>query len=228
MNLVFLGPPGAGKGTIAAVAKNALGVPHISTGDLFRENIKNETELGKEVKAILASGGLVPDSVTIKMVEERKNNKDVLTRKKIISLVNDILDDALLLGVEKNDINKILDGALNYFSKEEKQEEIEFGLKTYIKKKISQIIEKKASDKQEVINMFNKYINVRLIRANNADEAIRELSKVSNIMNNYKIFLNPDILIEILNKNNTLKSVSSIIRSNLIFKFSILLKSIFS
>ena len=70
MNLVFLGPPGAGKGTIAAVAKNALGVPHISTGDLFRENIKNETELGKEVKAILASGGLVPDSVTIKMVEE--------------------------------------------------------------------------------------------------------------------------------------------------------------
>ena len=67
-------------------------------------------------------------------------------------------------------------------------------------KKISQIIEKKASDKQEAINMFNKYINVRLIRANNADEAIRELSKVSNIMNSYKIFLNPDILIEILNK----------------------------
>ena len=145
------------------------------------------------------------------MVEERKNNKDVLTRKKIISLVNDTLDDALLLGVEKNDINKILDGALNYFSKEEKQEEIEFGLKTYIKKKISQIIEKKASDKQEVINMFNKYINVRLIRANNADEAIRELSKVSNIMNNYKIFLNPDILIEILNKNNTLKSALNLV-----------------
>ena len=76
MNLVFLGPPGAGKGTIAAVAKNALGVPHISTGDLFRENIKNETELGKEVKAILASGGLVPDSVTIKMVEERLKRSD--------------------------------------------------------------------------------------------------------------------------------------------------------
>lgn len=76
MNLVFLGPPGAGKGTIAAVAKNALGVPHISTGDLFRENIKNETELGKEVKSILASGGLVPDSVTIKMVEERLKRSD--------------------------------------------------------------------------------------------------------------------------------------------------------
>lgn len=76
MNLVFLGPPGAGKGTIAAVAKNALGVPHISTGDLFRSNIKNETELGKQVKAILASGGLVPDEITIKMVETRLAEPD--------------------------------------------------------------------------------------------------------------------------------------------------------
>jgi len=76
MNLVFLGPPGAGKGTIAAIAKEFYGIPHISTGDLFRYNIKNETELGKEVKAILASGDLVPDSVTIKMVEDRFTNDD--------------------------------------------------------------------------------------------------------------------------------------------------------
>ena len=71
MNLVFLGPPGAGKGTIAALAKNSLGIPHISTGDLFREAIKNETDLGKQVKSILSSGELVPDSVTVAMVEER-------------------------------------------------------------------------------------------------------------------------------------------------------------
>lgn len=76
MNLVFLGPPGAGKGTIAVIAKDALNVPHISTGDLFRANIKNETELGKEVKAILASGGLVPDEITIKMVEKRLQEDD--------------------------------------------------------------------------------------------------------------------------------------------------------
>lgn len=76
MNLVFLGPPGAGKGTIAKVAKEALGVPHISTGDLFRANIKNETELGKRVKEILASGGLVPDEITIKMVENRLSESD--------------------------------------------------------------------------------------------------------------------------------------------------------
>ncbi len=71
MNLVFLGPPGAGKGTIAALAKNTLGIPHISTGDLFREAIKNGTELGKQVKSILSSGELVPDSVTVAMVQER-------------------------------------------------------------------------------------------------------------------------------------------------------------
>ena len=76
MNLVFLGPPGAGKGTIAKVAKEALGVPHISTGDLFRANIKNETELGKRVKEILASGGLVPDEITIEMVENRLSESD--------------------------------------------------------------------------------------------------------------------------------------------------------
>ncbi len=78
MNLVFLGPPGAGKGTIAAKAKEILNIPHISTGDLFRSAIKNETELGKKVKVILASGDLVPDSVTIDMVKERFEEADTL------------------------------------------------------------------------------------------------------------------------------------------------------
>ena len=76
MNLIFLGPPGAGKGTIAAIVKDAYKIPHISTGDLFRANIKNETELGKMVKEILASGNLVPDEVTIKMVENRLSESD--------------------------------------------------------------------------------------------------------------------------------------------------------
>ncbi len=71
MRMVFLGPPGAGKGTIASKAKEYYGIPHISTGDLFRNNIKNETELGLQVKSILASGGLVPDSITIEMVRNR-------------------------------------------------------------------------------------------------------------------------------------------------------------
>jgi adenylate kinase len=71
MNLIFLGPPGAGKGTMASLAKDFYNIPHISTGDLFRAAISNETALGKQVKAILAAGDLVPDEVTIAMVQER-------------------------------------------------------------------------------------------------------------------------------------------------------------
>lgn len=76
MKMVFLGPPGAGKGTLAAMASKRLGVPHISTGDLFRAAIKNETELGKKVKSILAEGSLVPDDLTISLVKERLSLAD--------------------------------------------------------------------------------------------------------------------------------------------------------
>ncbi|HTH13776.1 MAG TPA: adenylate kinase [Spirochaetia bacterium] len=76
MKLVFLGPPGAGKGTLAALAKDALGVVHISTGDIFRANIKNGTPLGLKVKAILDSGGLVPDETTIEIVKDRLAQAD--------------------------------------------------------------------------------------------------------------------------------------------------------
>jgi adenylate kinase len=76
MKLIFLGPPGAGKGTLASVAKERYGVPHISTGDIFRTAIKNETELGKKVKGILASGALVPDELTIALVRDRLSQAD--------------------------------------------------------------------------------------------------------------------------------------------------------
>ena len=71
MNFIFLGPPGAGKGTLAAQVAEEYGIPQISTGDIFRENIKNQTELGKKVKAILDSGGLVSDEVVLEIVEDR-------------------------------------------------------------------------------------------------------------------------------------------------------------
>lgn len=76
MNLIFLGPPGAGKGTMAFKAKEHYSIPHISTGDLFRAAIKNQTELGKQVKGILDSGNLVPDELTTAMVKERLENPD--------------------------------------------------------------------------------------------------------------------------------------------------------
>lgn len=71
MRLIILGPPGAGKGTQAARICERLSIPAISTGDIFRANIKNQTELGQRVEAILASGGYVPDEVTNEIVEDR-------------------------------------------------------------------------------------------------------------------------------------------------------------
>ena len=76
MNLIFLGPPGAGKGTMASRLSGEKEIPHISTGDIFRENINNETELGKKVKAILDSGELVPDELTVELVRDRLAQDD--------------------------------------------------------------------------------------------------------------------------------------------------------
>ena len=76
MRLVLVGPPGAGKGTQAAFLAAHYGIPHISTGDIFRFNIKNETELGKKVKSILDSGALVPDEVTNDLVRDRLTHDD--------------------------------------------------------------------------------------------------------------------------------------------------------
>lgn len=76
MKLIIMGPPGAGKGTQAALIKEAYQIPHISTGDMFREAIKNETPLGKEAKSYIDRGELVPDSVTIGLVKERLSKDD--------------------------------------------------------------------------------------------------------------------------------------------------------
>ncbi len=77
MYIVLLGAPGSGKGTVGKIIAEDLKLAHISTGDLFRENLKNETELGKEAKKYMDKGELVPDEVTIKMLKERLNEKDV-------------------------------------------------------------------------------------------------------------------------------------------------------
>lgn len=76
-NVVLFGPPGAGKGTQAAKLRDLLSVPHISTGDMFRYHIKNDTELGRTAKEYSNKGKLVPDEVTIAMVRERLSEHDV-------------------------------------------------------------------------------------------------------------------------------------------------------
>jgi adenylate kinase len=74
--VVLLGPPASGKGTQAARLKEALDLPHVASGDLFRENLKNETELGRKAKVYMDRGELVPDDVTIAMVMDRLSQPD--------------------------------------------------------------------------------------------------------------------------------------------------------
>lgn len=76
MRLILLGPPGAGKGTQASAIVEKYGIPHISTGDIFRYNIKEGTELGKKAKSYMDKGLLVPDEVVVEIVEDRLKKDD--------------------------------------------------------------------------------------------------------------------------------------------------------
>ncbi len=74
--IVLLGPPGAGKGTQAQIISKELNLPHISSGDIFRENLKNQTELGIIAERYMTRGELVPDDITISMIRDRLSRKD--------------------------------------------------------------------------------------------------------------------------------------------------------
>jgi adenylate kinase len=79
MNIVLLGAPGAGKGTQAAKLVEEFGTPHISTGDILRAAVKNQTELGKKAKSYMDAGDLVPDSLIIDLMNERLQEPDAAT-----------------------------------------------------------------------------------------------------------------------------------------------------
>ncbi len=76
MKLLFVGPPGAGKGTQAARVAERLGIPHISTGEMFRDHVSSGTELGLRVDSIMKAGEYVPDEITVAMLEQRLDQPD--------------------------------------------------------------------------------------------------------------------------------------------------------
>jgi len=117
-NLVFFGPPGAGKGTIAQMLSRNTGLVHISTGDIFRNEIKNETELGKKAKAYVTSGGLVPDNLVAEMVSARLTLDDC-NNGFILDGFPRTLPQAELFEKALNKINIKIDCVLNFEAPED-------------------------------------------------------------------------------------------------------------
>jgi adenylate kinase len=113
MKLIFLGPPGAGKGTLAGLVAKELGIPQISTGDIFRDAIKRETDLGKQVKAIVGRGDLVPDDLTVSLVRERLAQADAAKGYILDGFPRTIPQAEALEGFQK------LDAVLNFVASDE-------------------------------------------------------------------------------------------------------------
>lgn len=113
MRLVLLGPPGAGKGTQAVILSEKLGIPHISTGDLFRANIGEGTPLGIEAKQYIDAGKLVPTDVTARMVASRLAESDA-TEGFLLDGFPRTVEQADILANLLDETGQKLDGVVNY------------------------------------------------------------------------------------------------------------------
>ena len=112
MKALLMGPPGAGKGTQAVILAEKLGIPHISTGDMFRKAVKEETALGLEAKRYMDSGQLVPDEVTIGIVRERLGAGDCAKGFLLDGFPRTVFQAEALDGIMK-ELGTKLDVALN-------------------------------------------------------------------------------------------------------------------
>ena len=112
MKIIMLGAPGAGKGTQAKMIAEQYKIPHISTGDIFRANIKNNTELGQEAKSYMDKGQLVPDELTVKILLDRVAQDDCANGYVLDGFPRTI-PQAEVLEQELNKLNDKIDYAIN-------------------------------------------------------------------------------------------------------------------
>ena len=112
MKIIMLGAPGAGKGTQAKMIADKYDVPHISTGDIFRANIKNGTELGIEAKKYMDQGMLVPDELTVKILLDRVSQPDC-TKGYVLDGFPRTIPQAEVLEKALNEINDHIDYAID-------------------------------------------------------------------------------------------------------------------
>lgn len=144
MIIIMLGAPGTGKGTLASILSEKLNIPQVSTGDIFRKNIAEQTELGKLADSYISKGNLVPDDVTIKIVEDRLKQDDV---KEGI-----ILDGFPRTIKQAEELDKILE-------KENKKVDMVINLTTPKEEIIERIVNRRVCSNQECKTVYNIVLN---------------------------------------------------------------------
>ncbi len=144
MNIIMLGAPGTGKGTIASILAERLKIPQVSTGDIFRKHIKEGTELGKLAESYISKGALVPDDVTIGLVENRLKEKDVQE--------GIILDGFPRTVKQAEELDKMLE-------KENKKVDMVINLTTPEEEIIERIVNRRVCSNQECKTVYNITLN---------------------------------------------------------------------
>ena len=144
MVIVMLGAPGTGKGTVAGILSESLGIPQVSTGDIFRKNMKEGTELGKLAESYISKGNLVPDDVTVKIVEDRLKQDDVKN--------GIILDGFPRTVIQAQKLDEILE-------KEGKKVGITINLTTPEEEIIERIVNRRVCSNQECKTVYNLQLN---------------------------------------------------------------------
>ena len=144
MIIIMLGAPGTGKGTVAGLLQEKLGINQVSTGDIFRKNIKEGTELGKLAEKYISKGDLVPDDVTIKIIEDRLNQPDA--EKGVI------LDGFPRTVKQAEELDKILE-------KKGRKVELVINLTTPEEEIIERIVNRRVCSNQECKAVYNITLN---------------------------------------------------------------------
>lgn len=144
MIIIMLGAPGTGKGTVASVLQEKLGIKQISTGDIFRKNIKEGTELGKIADSYISKGNLVPDDLTIKIVQDRISKPDVK---------NGIILDGFPRTIKQaEELDKLLEI-------ENKKVDIVINLTTPEEEIVQRIVNRRVCSNQECKEIYNLILN---------------------------------------------------------------------
>ena len=144
MVIVMLGAPGTGKGTVAGILSESLGIPQVSTGDIFRKNMKEGTKLGKLAESYISKGNLVPDDVTVKIVEDRLKQDDVKN--------GIILDGFPRTVIQAQKLDEMLE-------KEGKKVGITINLTTPEEEIIERIVNRRVCSNQECKAVYNIQLN---------------------------------------------------------------------